>query len=67
MNYQKKLFMYHVLNIDNDESKKNHESLTKDDREMIDENNEYNDPDNEMIIHISRRNSCPALLDGKAE
>jgi len=60
--------MYHTLNIDNNESKNNHESLTKDDGEMIEESDaECSDPNDETKIRTiiqtkSRGNGRLALL-----
>jgi len=45
MRYQRKSFMYHTLNFDNNEAKNNYESLTENDGEMIDQNKaECSDP-----------------------
>jgi len=52
------------LNIDEDESRENHESSIEDDEEMVDDNDaEYCDPDEETVIQTTgRRKGRPALL-----
>jgi len=62
--------MYHTLNFDNNESKNNHESLTEDDGEMINESNvKCSDPHDETIIQTrDRGNGHPdPFKDVKAE
>jgi len=52
------------LNIDNIETKDNHESSTEDDGKAVDEGDvKCSDPDEETVIQTrSRRKSYPALL-----
>jgi len=60
----KKTFYVPYLNIDDIETKDNHDSSTEDDGEEVDEGDaESSDPDEEMIIQTrSRGKSRPALL-----